>query len=75
MGTELKFLVVAAPFLVVLLVGYKRLSNYYKAMIKLNDGLSPNERDDMIQWYVTWTLLVGSIFVAVAYILGDGRFW
>lgn len=70
MGTELKFLLAAAPFLVVLLVGYKRLTKYYKFRIELNDGLSPNERNDMIQWYVTWTLLVGSIFVALAWSSG-----
>lgn len=70
MGTELKFLLAVAPFLAVLLVGYKRLAKYYKFRIELNDGLSPNERNDMIQWYVTWTLLVGSIFVTLAWSSG-----
>lgn len=70
MGDELKFLLVGAPFLVVLLVGYKRLSVYYKLMIEMNDGLSQNEQNAMIQSYVPWTLIVGTMFVAVAWILG-----
>ena len=70
MGDELKFLLVGAPFLVVLLVGYKRLSAYYKLMIEMNDGLSQNEQNAMVQRYVSWTLIVGTIFVAISWVLG-----
>lgn len=70
MGMELKFLLTSIPFLGVLLFKYKRLYEYYKWRAEINDGLSLTERDEMIQRYVGWTLIVGVIFVVVAYIVG-----
>lgn len=67
---ELKFLLTSIPFLGVLLFKYNRLYEYYKRRVEINDGLSLTERDEMIQQYVGWTLIVGSIFVVVAYSVG-----
>lgn len=70
MGMGLKFLLTGIPFLGVLLFIYKRLYEYYKWKAEINEGLSLTERDEMIQYYVSWTLIVGTIFVAVAWSLG-----
>ena len=70
MGMELKFLLTSIPFLGILLFKYKRLYEYYKWRAEINDGLSLTERDEMIQQYVEWTLIVGAIFVVVAYSVG-----
>ena len=70
MGMELKFLLTSIPFLGVLLCKYNRLYEYYKWRAEINDGLSLTERDEMIQRYVECTLIVGVIFVVVAYSVG-----
>lgn len=70
MGMELKFLLTSIPFLGVLLFKYKRLYEYYKCRAEINDGLSLTERDEMIQRYAGWNLIVGVIFVVTAYVLG-----
>lgn len=70
MGMELKFLLTSIPFLGVLLCKYNRLYEYYKWRAEINNGLSMTERDEMIQYYVSWTLIVGTIFLAVAYSVG-----
>lgn len=70
MGMELKFLLTSIPFLGVLLFKYNRLCKYYKWRAEINDGLSLTERDEMIQRYVGWTLIVGVIFVVTAYVSG-----
>lgn len=66
----MKFLLTSIPFLGVLLFKYKRLYEYYKWRAEINDGLSLTERDEMIQRYVGWNLIVGVIFVVTAYVLG-----
>lgn len=70
MGMELKFLLTSIPFLGVLLFKYNRLYEYYKWRAEINHGLPLTERDEMIQYYVSWTLIIGTMFVAVAYSVG-----
>lgn len=70
MGMELKFLLTSIPFFGILLFKYKRLYEYYKWRAEINNGLSLTERDEMIQRYVEETLIVGVIFVVVAYSVG-----
>lgn len=69
-GNGIEILLTSIPFMVILLFKYKRLYEYYKWRAEINDGLSLTERDEMIQRYVEWTLIVGVIFVVTAYVLG-----
>ena len=70
MGMELKFLLISIPFLGVLLFKYNRLYEDYKWRAEIKYGLSLVERDEMIQRYVELTLIIGVIFVVMAYSVG-----
>ena len=63
---ELKFLLTSIPFMVILLFKYKRSYEYYKWRAEINNGLSLTERDEMIQQFAGWTLIVGVIVVVGA---------